>query len=116
MIFLKIEVVHWTYKSSSGGSLVQGVKRGRAPRNAVQGGYGSFIVSDPPQVIATMQDDAGNCETVDVYPTLKRRLRDAGADRLTQKRANAAMEYYQSLGLFEAEEWYDLPDIPYGMF
>lgn len=112
---MKIKVINWRYIPSSGASLKQGVKRGYKPHNTIRGGYGSYIVNDPPQVEATMEDDAGNRETPNIYIALKRRLRDAGVDRVTEKRVNTAMKYYQSLGLFEADEWYDLPALPYGL-
>lgn len=113
---MKLKVISWKYIPSSGASLKQGVKGGRRPKNAVGGGYGSYLVSEPPQVIVTMEDGRGVRDTVNVYPTLKRRMWDAGVNRMTEKRVDKAMAYYRDLGTFEADELYDLPELPYGMF
>ena len=51
--------------------LVQGVKYGRVPRNAVAGGNGSFIVAERAKLILTVRTEEGKCIQKDIYLEVK---------------------------------------------
>lgn len=112
---MTIEVLDWRYEKSSGASLKQGVRGGRAPKNAVRGGNGSYLVADPPKVLAKVREvDTGEVCTVDIYRNFKRQLSQEGMPKLGRGKVAKMMAYYQSLGSFEADDldwWPDIPDL-----
>ena len=78
------------YKYIAGSSrLIQGVKGGKTPDNAVAGGCGTFITREPAKVLVTMEDGEGNVFKKDIYPSL-RKVYHADGKKVTEKRAEKA--------------------------
>ena len=57
-------------KTSGSSSVIQGVKGGRTPRNAIRGGNGSFRVYDRGEVRLTLEYN-GNRYSKDIYLDIK---------------------------------------------
>lgn len=53
------------------GKLVQGVKHGQVPKNAVAGGNGSFIVAERARLILSVRTEQGKCVQKDIYLDVK---------------------------------------------
>lgn len=106
---MNLIITNYAYRSTPA-YLVQGVSRHRVPRHAVAGGNGSFIVSNPAEIMVDVCDtETGECQTVDMYRHFKRML---GSNRLTERRAEKIIQYYQHQRGFWADDWDDWEEIP----
>ncbi len=61
--------------------VVQGIKNGRVPSNAVAGGNGSFVVADRAKLILSVRDEEGQWLNKDIYLDVK----DYTSRRITDK-------------------------------
>jgi hypothetical protein len=84
---MKFFVKSYTYVPGSGPKLVQGVKGGRAPKNAVRGGNGSYlVVHEKAKAILNGSAEDGTPMVFDIAPTL-RTIAYKNNSKLTQTRA-----------------------------
>lgn len=83
------------YQKAEGGTqLVQGIKGGRIPRNAIRGGFGTFVVYGEPIparfYMYFKNTENGKEYCYNAYPRIKECM---VSDRLTEKRrTNIALE------------------------
>ncbi len=106
---MNLIITDYAYRSTPA-YLVQGVGGHRVPRNAVAGGNGSFIVSNPAEIMVDVRNvDTGECRTVDMYRHFKRMLE---GNRLTERRAEKIIQYYRRQQSFWADGWDDWEEIP----
>lgn len=108
---MQLIITGFQYQRSSA-KWVQDMKGNRAPRNAIAGGNGSFIVPDPPKINVDLQDVAtGRAYTVDMYSNFKQMLYQGGYGKMTLNRAVKIISLYQSIQPFEAPYWDTWPSV-----
>lgn len=66
------KIMEYTYIPGGKSKLVQGVKRGQRPKNAVAGGNGSWIVREPAKILLKVKDEKGKFDVLDVTKDLRR--------------------------------------------
>lgn len=71
--------------------LQQGVKGNKVPKNAIKGGNGSFIISDPARCLITIDTKEDGEFELDITDDIRTALRKNGAKRISEKKANEAL-------------------------
>ena len=65
-------ILEYSYIPGGKSQLVQGVKRGARPKNAVAGGNGSWIVREPAKVVLKVKDEHVKFDVIDVTKDVRR--------------------------------------------
>lgn len=68
------KITDFTYIPGGKSQLVQGVKRGHKPKNAVAGGNGSWIVKEPASVILKVVDEHGKHNVINVTSAIRKKI------------------------------------------
>lgn len=80
-------ITGYSYIPGGNPELVQGIKGGAVPKNAVHGGNGSFIIADPAKIFLGISFDDGVYGKYEVGGRFRRYLHyDRGIGRVTRKR------------------------------
>lgn len=66
------KILEFTYIPGGKSQLVQGIKKGHRPKNAVAGGNGSWIVREPAKVLVKVKDEHGKFDVVDVTKDVRK--------------------------------------------
>ena len=65
-------ITDFTYIPGGKSQLVQGVKKGTRPKNAVAGGNGSWIIREPAKVLLKVKDEHGKFNVVDITKDVRK--------------------------------------------
>lgn len=68
---MKATIKSYSYKQSGPARISSGHKKHDVPKHAVRGGNGTYVVSDPPQVIVRFEREDGVMGSIDMYGTIK---------------------------------------------
>ena len=83
---MKATIKSYSYRQSGPAHISSGHKKHDVPKHAVRGGNGTYVVSDPPQVIVRYECEDGSKGHVDMYGTIKynstRRITEKYVDNL----------------------------------